>query len=151
MGNGPRSFRYYVHASHLYKGLGPCWFSGWVCQAFVWRKWWKVEHRWKIGWDDLLAGTSILEGVYWRCNKSKGIKSGANCSISWKDHHWEILKTGLLGHEQWGWVRDFLVGMAMVQKMGERTVEIFSNSRLFVGQVKGELEARNVRMQEYLN
>ena len=45
----------------------------------------------------------------------------------------------------------FLVEMAMVQKMGERTVEIFSNSRLFVGQVKGELEARNVRMQEYLN
>ena len=30
-----------------------------------------------------------------------------------------------------------LVGMDMVQKMGGRTVEIFSNSRLVVGQVKG--------------
>ena len=30
-------------------------------------------------------------------------------------------------------------------------MEIFSNLRLLVGQVKGELEARDVRMQEYLN
>ena len=44
-----------------------------------------------------------------------------------------------------------LVGMTMVQKMGERIVEIFLDSRLVVGQVKGELEARDVRMQEYLN
>ena len=39
----------------------------------------------------------------------------------------------------------------MVHKLGGKTVEIFSNSRLIVGQVKGELEARDVRMQEYLN
>ena len=39
----------------------------------------------------------------------------------------------------------------MVQKMGEKTMEMFSDSRLVVGQVKGELEARDVRMQEYLN
>ena len=39
----------------------------------------------------------------------------------------------------------------MVQKLGGKAVEIFSDSRLVVGQVKGELEARNVRMQEYLN
>ena len=44
-----------------------------------------------------------------------------------------------------------MVGMAMVQKMGGRTVEIFSDSRLVVGSVKGELEAKDVRMQEYLN
>ena len=41
-----------------------------------------------------------------------------------------------------------LVGMAMVQKMGGKAMEIFSDSRLVVGQVKGELEARDVRMQE---
>ena len=34
----------------------------------------------------------------------------------------------------------------MVQKMGGRIVEIFSDSRLVVGQVKGQLEARDVRM-----
>ena len=44
-----------------------------------------------------------------------------------------------------------LVGMTMVQKMGGKTVEVFLDSRLVVGQVKGELEARNVRMQGYLN
>ena len=44
-----------------------------------------------------------------------------------------------------------LVGMAMIQKMGGRVVEMFSNLRLVVSQVKGELEARDMRMQEYLN
>ena len=44
-----------------------------------------------------------------------------------------------------------LVGMTMVQKMDKKAVEIFLDSRLVVGQVKGELEAKDVRMQEYLN
>ncbi|XP_075636650.1 uncharacterized protein LOC142608876 [Castanea sativa] len=44
-----------------------------------------------------------------------------------------------------------LVGMTMVQKMGGKTMEMFSNSRLVVGQVEGELEARDSRMQEYLS
>ena len=35
--------------------------------------------------------------------------------------------------------------------MGGKVVEMFSDSRLVVGQVKGEMEARDVRMQEYLN
>ena len=39
----------------------------------------------------------------------------------------------------------------MVQKFSKKAVEIFSDSRLVVGQVTGELEARDVRMQEYLN
>ena len=43
-----------------------------------------------------------------------------------------------------------LMGMVMVQKMGGKAVEMFSDSRLIVGQVKGELEARDTRMQEYL-
>ena len=42
-----------------------------------------------------------------------------------------------------------LMGMVMVQKTGGRAVEMFSDSRLVVGQVKGELEARDTRMQEY--
>ena len=44
-----------------------------------------------------------------------------------------------------------LEGMAMVQKMGRRTMEIFSDSRLVVGQVERELEARDARMQDYLS
>ena len=44
-----------------------------------------------------------------------------------------------------------LVRMAMIQKMGGKTVEVFSDSRLVVGQVKGELKVRNLRMQGYLS
>ena len=43
------------------------------------------------------------------------------------------------------------MGMVMVQKMGGRTVEILSDSKLVVGQLRGELEARNPRMQEYFS
>jgi len=39
-----------------------------------------------------------------------------------------------------------LIGIAMVQKMGEKVVEVFLDSRLIVGQVKGELEAKDLRM-----
>ena len=39
-----------------------------------------------------------------------------------------------------------LVGMTMVQKMGGKAVVVFSDSRLVVGQIQGELEARNPRM-----
>ena len=38
-----------------------------------------------------------------------------------------------------------LMGMTMVQRMGGKVVEIYSDSRLIVGQVKGELEAKDVR------
>ena len=41
--------------------------------------------------------------------------------------------------------------MAIVQKMGERMVEMFSDLRLVVGQIKGNLEAKDTRMQDYLN
>ena len=44
-----------------------------------------------------------------------------------------------------------LIRIAMVQKMGEKVVEVFSDLSLIVGQVKGELEARYLRMQGYLN
>ena len=37
-------------------------------------------------------------------------------------------------------------GMAMVQKMGGKAVEMFLDSRLVVGQVAGEMEAKDVRM-----
>ena len=43
-----------------------------------------------------------------------------------------------------------LEGMSMVHKMGGKSVTIFSNSRLVVGQVKNELEAKDERMRGYL-
>ena len=44
-----------------------------------------------------------------------------------------------------------LIRITMVQKMGGKVVKVFSNSRLIIGQVKGELEAMDLRMQGYLN
>ena len=41
--------------------------------------------------------------------------------------------------------------MSMVQRMGKKAVEMFSYKRLVVGQVKGDLEARDERMQGYLS
>ena len=44
-----------------------------------------------------------------------------------------------------------LMGMIMVQKMGGKTVKVYSDSKLVVGQVRGDLEARDLRMHEYLS
>ena len=44
-----------------------------------------------------------------------------------------------------------MMGMAMVQRMGGKSVKVFSDSRLVVGQVKGEFEAKDERMQVYLS
>ena len=43
------------------------------------------------------------------------------------------------------------MGMAMVQRMGRKAMEMLSDLRLVAGQVKGELETRDVRMQGYLS
>ena len=43
------------------------------------------------------------------------------------------------------------MGMTIVQRMDGKAVKMFSDSRLVVGQVKGELEARDERMQRYLS
>ena len=39
-----------------------------------------------------------------------------------------------------------LVGMVMVQRMGGKSIKLFSDSRLVVGQVRGEFEAKDERM-----
>ena len=44
-----------------------------------------------------------------------------------------------------------LVGMDMVQRMGGKSIKLFSDSRLVVGQVRGEFEANDERMQGYLS
>ena len=56
------------------------------------------------------------------------------------------LRLGFLATNNKAKFEALLIGMTMVQKMGGKTVEIFSDSRLVVGQVKEELEARDTRM-----
>ena len=38
-----------------------------------------------------------------------------------------------------------LMGMMMVQKMGGKAMRVFSDSKLVVGQVRGDIEARDSR------
>ena len=61
------------------------------------------------------------------------------------------LRLGFLATNNEAKYEALLVRMTMVQKMGGKTVEIFSDSRLVVGQVREELEAKDLRMQEYMN
>ena len=44
-----------------------------------------------------------------------------------------------------------LEGTSMVQRVGRKAVKMFSDSRLVVGQVRGELEAKDERMQGSLS
>ena len=44
-----------------------------------------------------------------------------------------------------------LAGMTMVNRLRGKVVEIFSDSRLVVGQINGDFEARDQRMQGYLS
>ena len=44
-----------------------------------------------------------------------------------------------------------LEGMSIVQRMEGKAIKMFSDSRLVVSQVKGELEERDERMQGYLS
>ena len=44
-----------------------------------------------------------------------------------------------------------MMGMAMVQRMGRKSVKFFSDSRLVVGQVKGEFKMKDEKMQGYLS
>ena len=64
------------------------------------------------------------------------------------------LRLGFLATNNEAEYKALLQGMAMVQKFGGgggKVMEVFTDSRLVMGQVKGELEARDVRMQEYLS
>ncbi|XP_030969559.1 uncharacterized protein LOC115989821 [Quercus lobata] len=40
--------------------------------------------------------------------------------------------------------------MGMIRKLGGKSVDMFSDSRLIVGQINGDMEAKDERMQEYL-
>ena len=44
-----------------------------------------------------------------------------------------------------------MMRLAMVQRMGGKSVKFFSDSRLIVGQVKGEFELKDERMHGHLS
>ena len=96
-------------------------------------------------------GTFILEGICWWRSKSKGFRLGLVLVSLEKVTIEKSLRLGFLARNNEVEYEALLAGIVMVQKISRKVVEIFSDSRLVMGQVKGELEARVVRMQEYLN
>ena len=61
------------------------------------------------------------------------------------------LRLGFLATNNEAEYKALLEGMFMVQKLGGKAVNMFSDSRLVIGQENGELEARDERMQGYLS
>ena len=63
----------------------------------------------------------------------------------------KLLRLGFLAINNETEYETLLEGMSIFQKVGENAIKMFLDSRLVVGQVGGELEARNERMQGYLS
>ena len=61
------------------------------------------------------------------------------------------LRLNFSATNNWAEYEALLVGMTMVQRMEGKSIKLFSNSRLVVGQVRGEFEAKDKRMQGYLS
>ncbi|XP_075658994.1 uncharacterized protein LOC142628841 [Castanea sativa] len=83
-----------------------------------------------------------------RGNKSERIWGGLAIVSLDKITIEKSLRLGFLTTNNEAKYEALLIGVAMVQKMGGKVVEVFSDSRLIVGQVKGELEARDLRIQD---
>ena len=63
----------------------------------------------------------------------------------------KLLKLGFSAMNNETKYEALLEGISMVQKLGGKTMNMFSDSRLVVGQVNGKLEARDERMKGYLS
>ena len=91
-----------------------------------------------------------MEGICQWDSKSKRAWHGASLDFTWKTRCGKVAKARIFGHEQWGRVWSITGRNVYGSEDGGKLATIFSDSRLVVGQVKGKLEARDVRMQGYL-
>ena len=106
----------------------------------------KVEHEWKISWDGFHT-----RAPSWRVHVDDATNQrGSEVGLVVVSPEGNIINKSLrLGFSTTNNEVEYealLVGMVMVQKMGGRTIKVFSDSRLVVGQVEGELEVRDLRM-----
>ena len=91
-----------------------------------------------------------LGNIHERSGKPKGLWSG-NCVGNPREaDSGESLCLGFLATNNEAEYEVILARMEMVNKFGGEVIEIYSDSRLVVGQVNGEFEARAQRMQGYL-
>ena len=107
--------------------------------------------------DGKLVGTiSLQEPSFWKvyvdsATNQRGSKVGLVLVSPKQITIEKSLRLGFSATNNEAEYEALLEGMSMVQKMGEKAVKMFSDSRLVVNQVKGELEARDERMQGYLS
>ena len=107
--------------------------------------------------DGKSVGTISAQGIsHWKVyvdgtTNQKGSGVGLVLISSKKITIEKSLRLGFMATNNEAKYEALLQGMAMVQKMGGKAMEVFLDFRLVVGQVKGKLEARDMRMQESLS
>ena len=107
--------------------------------------------------DEKLVGTISQPGLSpWevyvdRASNQKGLGVGLVLISPEKVIVEKSLRLDFLATNNEAEYEALMMGMTMVQRMGGKLVKVFSNSRLIIGQVKGEFEVKNKRMQGYLS
>ena len=110
------------------------------------------EHR--MG-EKLVGLVTVQEPLQWKvyvdgASNQKGYGVGLVLISPEKLIIKKSLRLGFLAKNNETEYEALLEGMSMVQRMRGKLATMLSDSRLVVGQVKGELEARDERMQGYL-
>ena len=97
---------------------------------------------WVISVEELLSWKVYVDGAANHRGSGVGLVLISQEKITIK----KFLRLGFLATNNEAKYETLLVGMIMVQKMGGKAVKVFSDSRLVVGQVQGELKAKDPRM-----
>ena len=85
-----------------------------------------------------------------RASNQKGSGIGVILVSSERVTMEKSLRLGFLATNNKAEYEAFRVGLDLVKQLGGKVEEVFSDSRLIVGQVKGKFEAKDQRMQGYL-
>ena len=106
--------------------------------------------------EKLISAISLQESLFWKvyvdgAANHKGFGVGLVMISPERITIEKSLRLGFSATNNETKYETLLVGMTIVQRMGGKAVEVFSDSRLVMDQVQGELEARDPRMQEYLS
>ena len=109
------------------------------------------------GIDGKSIGTiSLQEPLFWKvyvdgASNQRGFGVGLVLVSPEKITIEKSLRSGFSATNNKAEYEVLLEGMSMVQRIGRKAVEMFSDSRLVVGQMKGDLEASDERKQGYLS
>ena len=151
MGYNSRSLWHQIHASYLHKKTSSHRFGGQIHRTPNIKVGINRKHWWKISWHDLPISPSSLGSICRWGIESEGsgiglvLISPENVIIE-KSLRFDFSATNNEAEYE-----VLLIGMAMVQRMGGKSVKVFLDSRLVVSQVKGEFKAKDERMQGYLS